>query len=211
VDGPARTHARFQEVSHPALLFALVPRPEHRRAIERTGTFGLWVQPTKDRATLLRFGEPIGVLAQASTMLWDRMVSESLRWWRPSSVGIVIDNRDVVEDDGVVRFRALVCPSADSAPKGVECSKLELRSGVVCLSPTELMFAVESSTHGGYYWQVVLANGIDPGDDLVWGCSCPSRKLCSHIRRVVRPLAAVKAVRMENGVLRLASGDELRG
>jgi hypothetical protein len=28
---------------------------------------------------------------------------------------------------------------------------------------------------------------------------------------VVRPLAAVKAVRMENGVLRLASGDELRG
>jgi hypothetical protein len=56
-----------------------------------------------------------------------------------------------------------------------------------------------------------IPGGAHPGDDLVWGCSCPSRKLCSHIRRVVRPLAAVKAVRMENGVLRLASGDELRG
>jgi hypothetical protein len=211
VDGPARTHARFQEVSPPAFLFALVPRPEHRRAIERTRTFGLWVQPTADRATLLRFGEPIGVLAQASTTLWDRMVSETLRGWRPSSVGIVIENLGVVGDDGIVKFRALVCPPADSAPKGTDRSKLELRSGVVCLSTTELVFAVESSTHGGYYWQVVLANGIGQDDDLVWGCSCPSRRLCSHVRRVIKALAAVKAVRMENGVLRLASIDELKG
>jgi hypothetical protein len=151
VDGPARTRALIQEVSPPALLFALVPLPEHRKAIRRTGTFGFWVQPTKDRATLLRFGEPIGVLAQASTTLWDRMISEALRWWRPSSVGIVIDNRGVVGDDDIVRFRALVCPSADSAPEEGGGSGPELPNGVVCLSWSESTFAVESSTHGGYY------------------------------------------------------------
>jgi len=160
---------------------------------------------------LLRFGEPIGVLAQPSTTLWDQMASEALRWWRPSSVGIIIDNRRVVGSDDVVRFRALVCPHADRAPEGAGGSELALPNGVVCLSPSEFTFAVESSTHSGHYWKVILTNGIGPEDDFRWGCSCPSRRICSHVRRVVKTLHAVKVVRMENGVLRLASADELRG